>query len=76
MAKKITLEAIQDPVQLQRLLNAMQTQIDNLITLANELNAWAETLAAKLNLDSGVNDQNYDATITAADVTDLVTATL
>jgi hypothetical protein len=78
MAKKITLEAINDPVQMQKLLNAMQTQITALTVVVTELQTdhatsrasvaeietWAETLAAKLNLDSGVNDTNYDATIT------------
>ena len=29
-----------------------------------EIETWAETLAAKLNLDAGVTDENYDVTIT------------
>lgn len=78
MALKITLEAINNPVQMVKLLNAMMDQIDSLTTLANELRTdhatfrthcaeietWAETLAAKLNSDAGVTDENYDATIT------------
>jgi len=34
-------------------------------TERDELHIWAETLAAKLNLDGGVTDQDYDATIAA-----------
>ena len=81
MAKyKINLETVSHPELLVRLLNAMQTEIDALTTLATELRTdhatniasigeietWAETLAAKLNADDGVTDTNYDATITAS----------
>jgi len=34
-------------------------------TVVDELTAWAETLGAKLNLDAGVTDADYDAVITA-----------
>ena len=78
MAKRISYEAVKDPVQLERLLNAMMDNIDSLITLTSELRTdhatfkasvdeietWAETLAAKLNADGGVTDTDYDATIT------------
>ena len=34
-------------------------------TVVDELTAWAEALATKLNNDSGITDTDYDATITA-----------
>ena len=34
-------------------------------TVVDELTAWAETLATKLNADAGVTDTDYDAIITA-----------
>lgn len=34
-------------------------------TVVDELTAWAEALATKLNADAGVADVNYDAVITA-----------
>ena len=69
MAKRINFEAVKDPRQLERLLNAMMDNIDSLITATNEINTWAETLAAKLNADAGVTDSNYDAVIAAGQVT-------
>jgi hypothetical protein len=96
MAMRINSETIRDPRQLAKLLEAMNLTITNLITLTtelrtdhatfkacvDELETWAETLAAKLNLDAGVTDENYDATITnsapatitAAAVTNQVTS--
>jgi hypothetical protein len=50
MAKRISFEAIKDPVQLVKLLNAMQTQINNLTTLANELRTDHATF--KIAVDS------------------------
>jgi hypothetical protein len=78
MARIINHETVGTPEQLVKTLNAMQTEITALTTLANELLAdhatliasvgeietWAETLAAKLNADGGVTDENYDAVIT------------
>jgi len=75
----INLENIKNPETLRKLLEAMYEEITALRTLANELRtdhgtfktvvdeltAWAEALATKLNADAGVTDTNYDATITA-----------
>ena len=41
-------------------------------TERDELHTWAETLAAKLNSDGGVTDEDYDATIAAATTETLV----
>jgi hypothetical protein len=65
---------------LQAIFEAVDTELDALRTLANELRtdhatfktvvdeltAWAEALATKLNADAGVTDVDYDAVITAA----------
>ncbi len=49
-----------------------KTAIDELIddhasfkTVVDEITAWGEALATKLNLDTGVNDADYDAVIDA-----------
>lgn len=79
MAAQITYEEVKHAESLATILNAMDTEIDAIRTLVNELRtdhatfktvvdeltAWAETLAAKLNVDLGVNDTDYDAVITA-----------
>lgn len=74
MARHINLKDVHDPKQLMALLNAMNDNITSLITAVNEINTWAETLAAKLNADAGVTDENYDATITAGQITASVTS--
>ena len=76
MAKRISLEALADPMQHIKLLNAMMTQIDDLTTAVNEINTWAETLATKLNADGGVTDENYDAVIAADEVSTQVNQSL
>lgn len=42
-------------------------------TVVDELTAWAEALGTKLNSDSGVNDEDYDAEI-ASDAPDTLSA--
>lgn len=78
MTLKINTTDLANPFGLEKILNAIQDQIDNLITLTTELRAdhatfkasvdeietWAETLATKLNNDGGVTDVDYDTTIT------------
>lgn len=58
-------------------LTALKTAVDSQKTLLDELHddhatykavvdelkTWAQTLGAKLNADTGVNDTDYDATI-------------
>lgn len=67
----ITLEVVQTPHMMVKLLNKMATLLNELRTdhgtfrtHCAEIESWAETLAAKLNADGGVTDVNYDATIT------------
>jgi hypothetical protein len=69
MARQLELKTVHDPKQLMLFLNSLATDVNLLITVANELNTWAETLATKLNADGGVTDENYDATITAGQIT-------
>ncbi len=69
MARIVNFEALSTPDNHLRLLRAMVTDTNLLITAVNEINTWAETLAAKLNADTGVNDTDYDATITAGQIT-------
>lgn len=78
--QKINLEAVQNPRMLANLLNALYTEVAALRTLTTELRtdhatyktcvdeieAWAEALATKLNSDGGVTDADYDAVITAS----------
>jgi len=102
---QITREAVQNPNSLERLLNRIDDELDDLRTLANELrtdhattkavvdemkaslnasslgvgelisdhgkyksvvdelSVWAETLAAQLNIDTGVTTTTFDETI-------------
>lgn len=69
MARQLELRTVHDPKQKMLLLNDMITDVNLLITAVNEINTWAETLAAKLNSDTGVTDANYDAVITAGQIT-------
>ena len=69
MARQLELRTVHDPKQKMLLLNAMITDVNLLITAVNEINTWAETLAAKLNLDNTVSDTDYDAVITAGQIT-------
>jgi hypothetical protein len=69
MARQLELKTVHDPKQLMLFLNSLASNINDLITVFNELNTWAETLAAKLNLDATVADANYDAVITAGQIT-------
>jgi hypothetical protein len=69
MARQLELKTVHDPKQLMLFLNSLAENVNDLITAVNEINTWAETLAAKLNLDGGVTDVNYDATITAGQIT-------
>lgn len=69
MARQLELRTVHDPKQEMLLLNDLITDINLLITAVNEINTWAETLATKLNADGGVTDENYDATITAGQIT-------
>ncbi|MDY0373587.1 MAG: hypothetical protein RBQ86_05680 [Candidatus Izemoplasmatales bacterium] len=77
--QNINLDNLKNPEGLRKILEAMYTEVTALRTLANELRtdhatfktvvdeltAWAEALATKLNADAGVTDTNYDAVITA-----------
>ena len=69
MARQLDLKTVHDPKQLMLLLNGLATDVNLLIVAVNEINTWAETLAGKLNADGGVTDENYDATITAGQIT-------
>jgi hypothetical protein len=69
MARQLELKTVHDPKQLMLFLNSLATDVNLLIVAVNEINTWAETLATKLNLDNGVTDTNYDATITAPQIT-------
>lgn len=50
---------------LAALANELRTDHATFKTVVDELIAWAETLATKLNADTGVNDTDYDTEITA-----------
>lgn len=69
MARQLDLKTVHDPKQLALFLNGLATDVNLLITAVNEINTWAEALATKLNADGGVTDTNYDATITAGQIT-------
>lgn len=69
-----------DLTALKTAVDAHKIAVDELIddhatvkTVVDELTAWAETLATKLNADAGVTDTNYDA-IVAADAPATLTA--
>lgn len=53
MAKRITFEAIKDPVQMIKLLNAMDTEIDALRTLVNELRTDHASMKSALDIFAG-----------------------
>jgi len=61
----LALELKADHATFITLTDALKTATNGNITAITELITWAETLAAKLNLDGGVTDQDYDADITA-----------
>ena len=75
--QKVSHETVRNPASLEKLLNEMQKKINSLITAVNEINTWAETLAAKINADSGDTggDADYDATIAAGQITSGVSGT-
>jgi hypothetical protein len=75
MTQKINIEALSTVDNQLKVLKAIATDLHLLIAAVNEINTWAETLAAKLNLDSGVGDTDYDATITAGQITTSVAVT-
>jgi len=61
-----------DLAEIKTSINTLKTAQDELIdddatfkTVVDELTAWAEALATKLNADGGVTDVDYDAVITA-----------
>jgi trehalose-6-phosphate synthase len=90
MADKPKLDhaTLTNPKDLRKVFEAIYDELAALRTLANELRAdhatniasigeietWAETLAAKLNADAGVTDENYDATITNSPAATLAAA--
>ncbi len=59
---------------LQNIFEVVDTEIDALRTLVNELRTWAGTLATKMNSDAGITDTDYDATITAPAITEGLTS--
>ena len=68
----LTDELHDDPATFKTNADETKTAVDELVddhatfkTVVDELTAWAEALGTKLNADTGVNDTDYDAVITA-----------